>query len=233
MAEQYIPCPPIDVSPISREKVTLPSSPQEPDTVVVGISSTAEKEESRKHCGGELLVYAPKGFWATAKNKKMFSKVVNAVDVGKRMFLNIFKKGKQELGEASDGILPTEDEGVMGKKENGFKTNTMKCYTISKINIGKAIIKWCGNESKADVTGLRRLLQAVIDYMATEKDQSVWQNAELDIYDLFYKQYKLTSGDGKCKFYVSYDELDSPIVIPKQRPKISVSKLYQYMLSKY
>lgn len=87
---------------------------------------------------------------------------------------------------------------------------------INKVNVGKAIIKLCGNEGTSDENGLRRLLQAVIDYIPTEKDQTVWKHAEVEIYDVNYKRYTISSGNGDSKFYVSYDEHDSPIVVRKR-----------------
>ena len=88
---------------------------------------------------------------------------------------------------------------------------------ISKVSIGKAIIKLCGNEGTFDDSGLRRLLQAVIDYIPTEKDQSVWTNAEVEIYDVNFKRYTISSGNGDRKLYASYDERNSPIVVRERQ----------------
>ncbi|KAH3771351.1 hypothetical protein DPMN_172666 [Dreissena polymorpha] len=108
-------------------------------------------------------------------------------------------------------------ESVGHTQADGADKTSLHFNVISKVSIGKAIIKLCGNEGTSDDSGLRRLLQAVIDYIPTEKDQSVWTNAEVEIYDVNFKRYTITSGNGDRKFYASYDERNSPIVVRESR----------------
>ncbi|KAH3698052.1 hypothetical protein DPMN_085567 [Dreissena polymorpha] len=79
------------------------------------------------------------------------------------------------------------------------------------------IVKFCGNEGQGDETGLRRLLQAVIDHVPKEKDQSVWKSAEIEMYDWNYRRFVITSGKGECKFFVNYDKNGSPNVMRESR----------------
>lgn len=101
---------------------------------------------------------------------------------------------------------------------NELKRFIFKVDEINKRSIGKAIIKFCGNEgtqNDKNKATLRRLMQATISY--TEKENSdVWKNAEVKMYDDNCDVYSILAGDGKTKFIASFDGLGTPRVIKSQ-----------------
>lgn len=77
---------------------------------------------------------------------------------------------------------------------------------INKRTIGRAIIKYIGNEGTNIDTkkeGLRKLLQATIDYIQLHPSESVWTNAKVTVYDLEDNQFVFISGNGKHRFIVN------------------------------
>lgn len=70
---------------------------------------------------------------------------------------------------------------------------------INKRNIAKMIIRNVGHEGTPDKHGLRRLLQACIDFLQT-KEGDLWKNASITIYDEDDNMYKIQSGNMKHQF---------------------------------
>lgn len=61
------------------------------------------------------------------------------------------------------------------------------------------IIRNVGHEGTPDKHGLRRLLQACIDFLQTKPDD-FWKNASITIYDEDDNMYKIKSGNMKHQF---------------------------------
>lgn len=83
---------------------------------------------------------------------------------------------------------------------------TARVDQINKRSLGRIIIKYCGYEGNVvheRQTSLRKLLQATIDYLHRE-DPSVWENAELNIYDNDGHALTVVSGEGDNSFVVQY-----------------------------
>ena len=94
--------------------------------------------------------------------------------------------------------------------------------SISKIHIGKVIVKTCGNEGSEDSEGkanMRRLLQSTIEYLEKEKEK-VWVNAEVTVYDDYGNTIIMVSGSGRCKFIVSKNGRNEVEFINTERPGV-------------
>lgn len=79
----------------------------------------------------------------------------------------------------------------------------MDVEEINKRNLGKMIIRYIGHEGVDEKPGLRRLLQACIDYLQTEAE-GVWKNASITIYDDDDDDvYTIASGTRKHQFICS------------------------------
>ncbi|XP_052689501.1 uncharacterized protein LOC128167685 [Crassostrea angulata] len=80
-----------------------------------------------------------------------------------------------------------------------FKDKEMDVEEINKRHLGKMIIRYIGHEGVAEKPGLRRLLQACIDFLQTQPGD-FWKNASITIYDEDDKLYKIASGTRKHQF---------------------------------
>lgn len=80
-----------------------------------------------------------------------------------------------------------------------FKDKVMDVEEINKRNLGKMIVRCIGNEGNDEKPGLRRLLQACIDFLQTEAE-GFWKNASITIYDEDDNMYKIASGTRKHQF---------------------------------
>lgn len=75
----------------------------------------------------------------------------------------------------------------------------MDVEEINKRNLGKMIVRYIGHEGVDEKPGLRRLLQACIDFLQTEAG-GFWKNASITIYDEDDNMYKIASGTRKHQF---------------------------------
>lgn len=75
----------------------------------------------------------------------------------------------------------------------------MDVEEINKRNLGKMIVRYIGHEGVDKKPGLRRLLQACIDFLQTEAG-GFWKNASITIYDEDDNMYKIASGTRKHQF---------------------------------
>lgn len=80
-----------------------------------------------------------------------------------------------------------------------YKDEVIDVEEISERNLGKVIVLCIGLEGVHERQGLRRLLQACIDYLQT-KPEKVWKNASITIYNKGGKMYKIASGIEKHQF---------------------------------
>lgn len=82
-------------------------------------------------------------------------------------------------------------------------------------------MKLCGHEGTENspvspvVANLRKLFQGCITKLEQEKE-SVWQNAELTIYGMDGKEYKITAGSGKHRFVALLDENDEVQIVKRK-----------------
>lgn len=114
------------------------------------------------------------------------------------------------------------------KKHRGtftFKDEEMDVEEINKRNLGKMIIRYIGHEGVNEKRGLRRLLQACIDYLQTEAE-GVWKNASITIYDDDDDAYTIASGTRKHQFICSMQNGEPRIneikpVSEHKKPKIN------------
>lgn len=82
---------------------------------------------------------------------------------------------------------------------------------ITKRTIGRLLVRNVGNEGYEGKEYLRRLFQAVIDYLQKEPP-NVWTDASITIYDdVETNMYKVTSGNGKYQFVCSMMD-DEPLM---------------------
>lgn len=97
-----------------------------------------------------------------------------------------------------------------------------KCDEINKRSLGRAIIKFCGNEgayNDDNKKALRRLVQAVISYVESE-NPDIWRDAEIKIYDDNFDIYSIRAGDGSHLFLATFDGSGNPQVVKTKRSKI-------------
>lgn len=80
----------------------------------------------------------------------------------------------------------------------------MDVEEINKRNLGKMIVRYIGHEGVDKKRGLRRLLQACIDFLQTEAE-GVWKNASITIYDDDDDVYTIASGWRKHQFICSME----------------------------
>lgn len=80
-----------------------------------------------------------------------------------------------------------------------FKDKVMDVEEINKRNLAKMIVRCIGNEGNDKKPGLRRLLQACIDFLQTEAE-GFWKNASITIYDEDDNMYMIASGTRKHQF---------------------------------
>lgn len=80
-----------------------------------------------------------------------------------------------------------------------FQDEVMDVEEINKRNLGKMIVRYIGHEGVDEKPGLRRLLQACIDFLQTEAG-GFWKNASITIYDEDDNMYKIASGTRKHQF---------------------------------
>lgn len=70
---------------------------------------------------------------------------------------------------------------------------------INKIELGKMIRDYTGNEGSNENPDLCRLLQTCLDFLQTES-KPIWKNASFTIYDPEENMYKITSGTRRHQF---------------------------------
>lgn len=80
-----------------------------------------------------------------------------------------------------------------------FQDELLDVEEINKRNLGKMIVRYIGHEGVDEKPGLRRLLQACIDFLQTEA-AGFWKNASITIYDEDDNMYKIASGTRKHQF---------------------------------
>ncbi|XP_053401536.1 uncharacterized protein LOC128557668 [Mercenaria mercenaria] len=128
--------------------------------------------------------------------------------------------------ESREDIGKTDTLGDFEKAyENEDKQQEYKiqCDEINKRSIGKAIVKFCGNEGTVNDKNkemLRRLLQATISHIE-EEPLNTWKNAEVKIYDDNFDMYSIKAGKGQNMFMVSLDENDEPKVIRTKPSRVN------------
>lgn len=123
-----------------------------------------------------------------------------------------FEEGKSpDVGSRSQ-MDCTADNQISAKVESATKQYNDKFESTKVINkrvIGKIIIKNIGNEG-ADVddrtAGLRKLFQALIDYVQNNDFPRIWENATVTVYDSDDNHFKIKSGKGKNTFMVTARE---------------------------
>ncbi|XP_060575379.1 uncharacterized protein LOC132732871 [Ruditapes philippinarum] len=124
------------------------------------------------------------------------------------------------------------DTSININNEDKQQEYNIICEEINKRSIGKAIIKFCGNEgteNDRNTEVLRRLLQAIISHVE-EEHSDTWKNAEIRIYDENFDIYSIKAGQGKKMFMVSLDENDEPKVIKTKPSKVSSKKEHRHCI---
>lgn len=120
------------------------------------------------------------------------------------------KKIHIKAGKCTDHwILYTVDGevDVVNSVRKEYLDETINVPVINKRVLGKAIIKYIGNEgSEVDERKqeLRRSLQAAIDYIQTHEVEGIWENATMTVYDSACNKFEFISGKGKNTFLVNY-----------------------------
>lgn len=77
------------------------------------------------------------------------------------------------------------------------------------------MVKYCGNEGAEHderTRSLRKLLQAVIDYIQNNPRIN-WHNAEVTVYDIDDNSFRIISGEGKHQYVVTDDGMGGAEVI--------------------
>ncbi|XP_045178490.2 uncharacterized protein LOC123538449 [Mercenaria mercenaria] len=121
----------------------------------------------------------------------------------------------------------TDRQGESNAVEFEQQEITFKCDEINKRSIGRAIIKFCGNEgtqNDSNKATLRRLMQAVISHLEQEKPD-IWKNAEVKIYDDNFDVYSIRSGNGHALFLATFDGLGNPQVVKTSRSRIESNRV--------
>lgn len=91
--------------------------------------------------------------------------------------------------------------------QKSFKDEKVKIKEFNKRELGRIILKQCGNEGSIDNEekgSMRRLLQEAIDYLPKEKP-GVWKNATVTIYDIKGNSLEITSGHGGNQFFINHN----------------------------
>lgn len=86
----------------------------------------------------------------------------------------------------------------------------MDVEEINKRNLGKMIVRYVGHEGVEEKQGLRRLLQACIDFLQKEA-AGIWKNASITIYDEDDNMYTIASGTRKHQF-ICYMQNGKPFI---------------------
>ncbi|XP_033727322.1 uncharacterized protein LOC117316696 [Pecten maximus] len=92
-------------------------------------------------------------------------------------------------------------------QELSFKDDKVTIKEFNKRELGRLILKQCGNEGTVDNEekgSMRRLLQEAIDYLPKEK-VGVWKNATVTIYDIKGNSLEITSGRGRHQFFINHN----------------------------
>lgn len=105
-------------------------------------------------------------------------------------------------------VLFTDEENADAIKSvrKKYLDEVISASVINKRVLGKAVIKYVGNEGvdyDQRKEGLRKLLQATMDYVQTHDVPGVWENAAVTIYDSQDNIFKFLSGNEKNKFMVN------------------------------
>lgn len=132
---------------------------------------------------------------------------------------------KQEtMNKENEGSLSVLSEKQTTDLDNEQQTFIIQCDEINKRSLGKAIVKFCGNEGTENDQNkavLRRLLQAAISHVELEATHK-WRNAEVKIYDDNFDVYSLRAGQyGHRVFMVSMDENDEPKVVKAKQKRVN------------
>ncbi|XP_062605065.1 uncharacterized protein LOC134266877 isoform X2 [Saccostrea cucullata] len=90
--------------------------------------------------------------------------------------------------------------GVMSYVDEVFEVDE-----INKRNLGKMIIRYVGHEGTEAKPGLRKILQACIDFLQKEA-AGVWKNASFTIYDEDDNMYSIASGNKKYRFICGIED---------------------------
>ncbi|WAR12609.1 hypothetical protein MAR_026789 [Mya arenaria] len=103
-------------------------------------------------------------------------------------------------------------QSTSGDKQKHFE---FPCEEINQRSVGKAILRFCGNEGTVDNSNkatLRRLLQALISYVPLEP-QTRWKDAEVKIYDDDCDVYRIYSGNGQNRFVGTFDGMGNARIV--------------------
>lgn len=92
------------------------------------------------------------------------------------------------------------------------------------------IVRYIGHEGVDEKPGLRRLLQACIDFLRTEAE-GFWKNASITIYDEDDEMYKIASGTRKHQFICRMKNGDPFIKEKKSSSEHKKSKPYHKPLT--
>lgn len=101
-----------------------------------------------------------------------------------------------------------------------YQDEVIEVEEINKRNLGKMIIRHVGHEGVDEKPGLRRLLQACIDFLQTEAE-GFWKNASITIYDEDANMYKIASGTRKHQF-ICRMKTGEPVI--KEKKSVSEHK---------
>ncbi|CAC5404702.1 unnamed protein product [Mytilus coruscus] len=96
-----------------------------------------------------------------------------------------------------------------------FFDEKIQVPVINKRTIAKAIIKFIGNEGvDVDKTKdqLRKLLQALIDYVQHNDQSDIWENATVNVYDNESNSFTFKSGNGTNEFLVNMTNTEPKII---------------------
>ena len=87
---------------------------------------------------------------------------------------------------------------------------------ITKSELGRIMVKYVGNEGNTNSPEdekLRQMFQACIDFVPRREDK-VWFDAGLNIFDKRYNVIKIISGDGKHDYVCQLNSSKEPNIYP-------------------
>ncbi|CAG2185369.1 unnamed protein product [Mytilus edulis] len=137
-------------------------------------------------------------YFGNYRAKQFFDLISNAISMQ-----------NEEMDWANIKITLTDDEenaDAIKSVRKKYLDEVISASVINKRVLGKAVIKYVGNEGvdyDQRKEGLRKLLQATMDYVQTHDVPGVWENAAVTIYDSQDNILKFLSGNEKNKFMVN------------------------------
>ncbi|XP_033726885.1 uncharacterized protein LOC117316428 [Pecten maximus] len=115
-------------------------------------------------------------------------------------------------------IAPISHRNNDVEQECIFNDHRETINEFNKRQLGRLIIKHCGNEGSEDNEekgSMRRLLQEAIDYLPKEREL-IWKNAKVTIYDIKGNSLEITSGSGMNEFFIHHNIKGETTIVKKE-----------------